>query len=127
MWQKGCAITCHHLLNDFNGISGRLGKAKPDDGVQPCRMAVVADVVPLDAAGLAALLLVADGALHEFIVLEILQRSLAYQTLFFHHLDCLLCQCIAQSDSDYAKHYTAQSVQNECGIIASLQQAQALL
>ncbi len=85
----------HHLLNDFNGISGRLGEAKPDDGVQSRRVAVVADVVPMDTAGLAAFLLVADGALHEFIVLEILQWSLAYQTFFFHHLDCLLCQCIA--------------------------------
>lgn len=82
----------HHLLNDLNRISGRLGEAKPDDGIQPCRVAVVADVVAMNAAGLAALLLMADGTLHELIVLEILQRSFANQAFFFHDLDCLLCQ-----------------------------------
>ena len=82
---------CHHLLDDLNWVSGRLSEAKPDDGVQPCCMAVVADIVPMDAAGLAALLLVADGTLHEFIVLEILQRSLTDQTFFFHYY-CLFCQ-----------------------------------
>ena len=115
----------HHLLNDLNRVSGGLGEAKPNDGIQSCRMAVVADVVAMDAAGLAALLLVANGALHELIVLKILQRSLAYQTLFFHHLDGLLCQCIAQGNGYYTKHYTAQGIKNKCGIIASLQEAQA--
>ena len=68
---------CHHLFDDLNGVSGRLGEAKSDDGVQPSRVAVVADVMAMDAAGLAALLLVADGALHELIVLKVLQRSFA--------------------------------------------------
>ena len=40
----------------------------------------------MDAAGLAALLLVADGALHELIVLKILQRCFANQAFFFHDL-----------------------------------------
>ena len=103
---------CHHLLNDLNGVSGRLSEAKPDDGVQPRSVAVVADVVPLDAAGLAALPLVADSALHKLIILEILQRSLANQAFFFHNL-ILLCQCIAQGNGSYAKNHTAQSVQDE--------------
>ena len=76
-------------------------------------MAIVAHIVPMDTAGLAALLLVADGTLHELIVLEILQRSFANQAFFFHDPDCLLCQCIAEGNGCYANNNTAQSVQDE--------------
>ena len=70
-------------------------------------------VLGLLGAALAALLLVADGTLHELVALKILQRSLADQTFFLHHLYCLLSQCIAQGNGNDTEDHTAQGVQDE--------------
>jgi hypothetical protein len=74
----------HHLLYNLDGVLGCFGETETYDGVHSTGVAVVADIVPLDAAGLAVLFLVAYRALHEFIRFQILQRCLANQTFFFH-------------------------------------------
>ena len=74
----------HHLLDNLDGVLGCLGETEPNDGIHSTGMAIVADIVPIDAAGLAVLFLVAYRAFHEFIRFQILQWRLANQTFFFH-------------------------------------------
>ena len=74
----------HHLLDNLDGVLGCFGETESDDGIHSTGMAVVADIVALDAACLAVLFLVAYRALHEFIRFQILQGRLANQTFFFH-------------------------------------------
>jgi hypothetical protein len=47
-------------------------------------MALVADVMPVDAACIAALFFMADAALHLDILVKIFERSLAYQAFLIH-------------------------------------------
>ena len=67
----------HHLLDNLDGVLGRFGKAEADDDVHSPCVAVVADIMALDAARLTVLPLVADCALHELIRFQILQWRLA--------------------------------------------------
>ena len=72
-------------IDDFYGILGGFRQAQADDGIHSCRMALVAHIVPVHTARLAIFLLVADGALHEFIHLQILKRGFANEALFLGH------------------------------------------
>ena len=74
----------HHLPDEGDGVGGVGRQAKPEDAVQPLGVAVVADIVAMDAAGFAGLFLVADGALHHRVLFEIFQRRAADQTFFAH-------------------------------------------
>ena len=74
----------HHLPDEGDGVGGVGRQAKPEDAVQPLGVAAVADIVTVDAAGLAGLFLVADGALHHRVLFEIFQRRAADQTFFAH-------------------------------------------
>ena len=76
----------HHPFDNTDRVLGRFGKAESDDGIHSPRVAVVADIMPLDAACLAVLPLVADRALHEFIRFQILQGCFANQTFLRHDL-----------------------------------------
>ena len=75
----------HHLVDDFNGIFRRFHQTEADDGVHPRRVAFRADVMAVNAAGLAVLLLVAYHAFHQRVLFKILQRRPANQTFFVVH------------------------------------------
>lgn len=70
--------------DDGDRVSRRLAKAQPDNLVHAPGMALIADIVAIDAPGLAHLPLAADAAFHHHILAQILERSLAYKTFFFH-------------------------------------------
>ena len=74
----------HHLADDGDRVSRRLAKAQPDNLVHTLGMALIADIVAIDAPGLAHLPLAADTAFHHHILAQILERSPAYKTFFFH-------------------------------------------
>ena len=74
----------HQPVQDCNGVFGPLFQTHAENAVDPAGVALVADVVTVDAAGLAALLPVADGALHLDILVQIFKRGFADQTFLFH-------------------------------------------
>ena len=76
----------HHPFDNTDGVLGRFGKAEADDSVHSPGVAVVADIMPIDAACLAVLPLVANRALHELIRFQILQGCFANQTFLRHHI-----------------------------------------
>jgi hypothetical protein len=76
----------HHLLDDMDRVFRCLFEAKANNGVKPCGMAVVADIMAFNATSLAILFFMADGTLHQFIDFQIFQLRLAYQTFLFHEL-----------------------------------------
>ena len=76
----------HHLLQDLHGVFGALIQAQTDDGVQPCGVAVIADVMAPHAAGLAVLFFAADGAFHLHLGFQIFQRRAADQAFVVHVL-----------------------------------------
>ena len=74
----------HHLADDGNRIGRSLAQAQPDNLVHALGMALIADIVAIDTPGLAHLPLAADAAFHHHILAQILERSPAYKTFFFH-------------------------------------------
>lgn len=76
----------HHLVNNLERVPGFFLETQTDDKIHPGSMALVADIVSIDAARLAVFLLMADGALHELILFQILKRRFAYDTFFVRHL-----------------------------------------
>ena len=77
----------HHPAEDGGGVRGGLGQAKAEDAVHALGMAVIAHIVAVDAAGLAGLLFMADGALHDLILDQIFQRRFADQAFIDVHAD----------------------------------------
>lgn len=72
----------HHSPDNGHRVCRGLGKTHSEDAVHALGVAVTAHIVSLYAAGLAGLLLMADGTLHEFVLHQIFQRGLADQTFF---------------------------------------------
>ena len=74
----------HQLIQYLDGIFGCLGEAHTKDTVDAGSVALTADVMAIDAAGLASLYPVADGALHLHIFEQVFQRCFADQAFLFH-------------------------------------------
>jgi hypothetical protein len=74
----------HHLFQNGDGVTGGFRKAKTEDAVHSLGVAIAAYIMAFHAAGLALLLLMANGTLHDFILRQIFQRCLTNQAFFFH-------------------------------------------
>ena len=59
----------HQLLQNPDGVFGRLLEAEGEDAVHPLGVALVADVMFVDTPGFAGLPLVAEGAFHYLVLL----------------------------------------------------------
>jgi hypothetical protein len=74
----------HHLTDDFYRITRALIEAKTYNGIHSFGVTFIAYVVTIQTSGLAELTLVTYVALHQDILLKVLQRGLTYQAFFFH-------------------------------------------
>lgn len=72
----------HHPADDGHRVSGSLRKAQSENAVHSLGVAVAAYIVSVHAAGLAAFLPMADGALHFLLLRQVFQRCLANQAFF---------------------------------------------
>lgn len=77
----------HHPAEDSGGVGGSLRQAQAEDGVHALGMAVIANIMAVDAPGLAGFLFMADGALHVLVPDQIFQRCLADQAFFWMQID----------------------------------------
>jgi hypothetical protein len=57
----------HHLPDDFNRIARFFLQAKADDSVYALGVAFVANIMAIDASGLAHFLLMADFTFHQYV------------------------------------------------------------
>lgn len=77
----------HHPPEDGRRVCGGLRQAQAEDAVHALGVAVIAHIMAIDAPGLAGLLFVADGALHDLVLDQVFQRRLADQAFLCMQID----------------------------------------
>ena len=77
----------HHPPEDGRRVCGGLRQAQAEDAVHALGVAVIAHIMAIDAPGLAGLLFMADGALHDLVLDQVFQRRLADQAFLCMHPD----------------------------------------